>query len=526
MKPFRDQPIRRKLSVALMSTSAVVLMLAATTFIGYEYLDFRADLVRNLSTQADITAESSTALLTFGDEQTAKDTLAVLKSDSHILAAALYQSDGRLFADYRRNDRPPVQLPSSPPREGYLFTPDYLELSRSILVGNRSVGTVYLRSDLELMQARLIRYLTITTAVFMAALLVALWLSSHFQQIITQPILDLAAAAGEVALEKNYATRVESQSRDELGTLVTAFNDMLSQVQQRDAALLAENTDRQQAEAEVRQLNARLEERVLQRTAQLEASNQELLAAKLAAETSSRAKSAFLANMSHELRAPLTVIVGYSELLARSAEERGLHDFVSDLEKVRHYCRHLHSLISDVLDLTKIEADRFEVKPEPVELRTLVDELTATGTVLAKNGNNRFCASIEAGIGTIVTDARLLRQILLNLVSNACKFTKDGDVRVSVTGEYTAVVLSGVCFTITDTGLGIPEVELPRIFQAFYQVDGSATRRSGGTGLGLAIARRLSVLLGGSLDVRSVAGAGSMFCLRLPTTLPPASRTV
>ena len=245
--------------------------------------------------------------------------------------------------------------------------------------------------------------------------------------------------------------------------------------------------------------------------------------AKEAAEAASCAKSAFLANMSHELRTPLNAIIGYSELLAELAEEQGNRAFAADLGKIRYSGTHLLSLISDVLDLAKIEANRFDLVAERVDIKALVQELAVAGAVLAVTGNNRFIAETEAGVEMVVADGRALRQILLNLVSNACKFTQEGTVRLSVTQGRMSTTSPTVCFAVIDTGVGISDADLSRIFEEFHQVDSSATRRVGGTGLGLAIARRLSELLGADLDVESTLGAGSTFRLVVPAPLAEGS---
>ena len=238
--------------------------------------------------------------------------------------------------------------------------------------------------------------------------------------------------------------------------------------------------------------------------------------AKEAAEAASRAKSAFLANMSHELRTPLNAIIGYSELLRDVARDDHLVQFEADLQQIESSGRHLLSLIGDVLDLAKIEAERFEVVCEPMDATEVVEEVVAVGEALVRPRDNRFVVDIEPGPLTILTDARALRQILLNLVSNACTFTEQGEVHLRVHRVRDPHGDTRVAFTVSDTGIGIPADHLPLIFDDFHMVDDSSTRKAGGTGLGLAIVRRLSDLLGGTLRVDSTVGQGSTFELTLP----------
>jgi signal transduction histidine kinase/CheY-like chemotaxis protein len=233
--------------------------------------------------------------------------------------------------------------------------------------------------------------------------------------------------------------------------------------------------------------------------------------AKEAAEEANRAKSVFLANMSHELRTPLNAIIGYSEMLEEEASEVGQQDFIPDLQKIRASGHHLLHLINSVLDLSKVEADKMELHPETFDVAQLIEEVANIVRPLAKKNGDVLDVVCPADIGTLNTDLTKLRQVLLNLLSNACKFTERGTVTLAVErGD------GRIQFFVRDTGIGMTETQQERLFQAFSQVDSSVSQRYGGTGLGLAISRRFCQMMGGDVTVDSVQGQGSTFTVRLP----------
>jgi signal transduction histidine kinase/DNA-binding response OmpR family regulator len=254
---------------------------------------------------------------------------------------------------------------------------------------------------------------------------------------------------------------------------------------------------------------------IKQREAQLAEMVGDLEAARDEAMEASRTKSSFLANMSHELRTPLNAIIGLTELLCDNAARFGTEKALEPLRRVLRAGRHLLSLINDILDLSKIEAGKMDLILESVAIRPIVDEVSGVAQPLAEQNKNALEVDCPDGIGSVHADNMRLRQILLNLLSNACKFTKAGTVRLRVTSVSEAGQ-RWVDFTISDSGIGMTEQQLGRLFQEFSQADASTTRQFGGTGLGLAISRRLCRLMGGDITVTSVPSEGSTFTVRLP----------
>jgi PAS domain S-box-containing protein len=243
-----------------------------------------------------------------------------------------------------------------------------------------------------------------------------------------------------------------------------------------------------------------------------------------AAQAANQAKSAFLANMSHELRTPLNAIIGYSDLLKEDAEDLGCEDFIPDLHRIQTAGKHLLSLISDILDISKIEAGRMELHLENFDPANLIEEVVETVQPLIDKNGNKFEIDRPKDLGVIYADMTKTRQILLNLLSNAAKFTERGTIGLSVEkvkNDKSKILDRGksdayFIFRVTDTGIGIPPEQMKNLFQAFMQGDASTTRRYGGTGLGLTISRHFCLMMGGDIEVASELGCGSIFTVRLP----------
>src|SRR5215510_8952878 len=251
--------------------------------------------------------------------------------------------------------------------------------------------------------------------------------------------------------------------------------------------------------------NARLFSEIAEKSQQLEMASQH--------------KSQFLANMSHELRTPLNAIIGLTEMMVSHAAKFGTEKAQEPLRRVNAAGTHLLSLINEVLDLSKIEAGKLELNPEPVDLARLIDEVIGTAGQLAEKNQNRLDVQAQENLGPLTADSMRLKQILLNLLSNACKFTKEGEVALRV--RKVANGRDWVELAVADSGIGMTAEQQAKLFQDFTQADSLTARRYGGTGLGLALSRKLARMMGGDVTVTSEPGKGSVFAVRLPGGATP-----
>lgn len=241
-------------------------------------------------------------------------------------------------------------------------------------------------------------------------------------------------------------------------------------------------------------------------------------------EAASRHKSDFLASMSHELRTPLNAIIGYSEMLVEEAEDQNQKGFIPDLQKIRASGKHLLELINDILDLSKIEAGKVELFPETFDVKALIEEVASTIQPLIEKNSNVIAINCDDNMDAMYADITKVRQILFNLLSNACKFTELGTITLDAVQDYSQGA-GWLSVSVTDTGIGMTGEQMEKLFQPFSQAEAQTTRKYGGTGLGLAITRQFCELMGGDIQVRSERGKGTEFTVRLPMATPP-SKTV
>jgi signal transduction histidine kinase/DNA-binding response OmpR family regulator len=331
--------------------------------------------------------------------------------------------------------------------------------------------------------------LVVLSLIVLPVIVVALWIARS----ISRPVR-LAASVAEKVAAGDLTANFKITRRDETGQLLTSIRSMTH---------------------DLRELYENMEDKIRQRTLELEKSNLELQRAQELAEEANKTKSAFLANMSHELRTPLNAIIGYSEMLHETAEEDGNPDYLPDLEKIHSAGKHLLELINSVLDISKIEAGKMELYLESATVQPFLGEVVSLIRPLIEKNSNTLVVDAQGDLGSMRVDVTKLRQSLLNLLSNASKFTSQGEVRLAATREL-AGHEEWLRFDVSDTGIGMTPEQKARLFEAFSQADASTTRRFGGTGLGLAISRRFCRMMGGDITVTSEYGKGSRFTIRIP----------
>jgi signal transduction histidine kinase/ActR/RegA family two-component response regulator len=521
MKQLKLRTVRHKLLAVVLITTLAALVAALMAMVGFTLRDYHKSLIADMATQSELLGHITEPALTFDDQRLAEQNLNLLRFHPKVNAAVIYDENGKEFASYNRNGE--MSLPQVPEQDLVRVEGSNLMVFRGIHSDGELLGTVFLRANYELAQ-RMLAYAGIGIGVIGGAMLIALALLVRLQPMVTRPIQEISRVAGDVVANRDYSRRASKTSDDEVGVLVDSFNNMLAEIERRTEQLESSNEaiahevhERRLAQGEVMRLNQQLENRVRERTAQLEIANEELTQAKAAAEHANKAKSSFLSRMSHDLRTPLNAILGFTQLLVLKPERLSTEQLTEYTAYILKAGEHLLALVDEVLDLAKIESGAMTLSLEPVALGNLLKECHELIEPLSAQRNINLTIDYENSL-LVLADQTRLKQVLVNLLSNAIKYNRNAG---SVTVFCSRCENDMVRITVQDTGSGLSEEQVNQLFQPFNRL-GRESGQIEGTGIGLVVTKSLVELMNGRIGVNSKVDSGSAFWIELP--LAPKAR--
>ncbi|MFK5984704.1 MAG: ATP-binding protein [Pseudomonadota bacterium] len=489
---FRTLSLHLKMLFITSITVFTALFCSFILLLLFDAIIHLTDLKKQLTITGKTLSSNIHSSLVFGDQDFANEVMASLNIQENILVATLYKKDNSLFAQYQHTKNIKAQSFNKNLLEGISRQGLSLIYIEKLYLDDRLIGTLSINYQLKSYLYLLLLEASLGFLIFLFSAFVAYKLWLKLQPSITQPIFELLSSIHQITENNDYSLQVPKQVEDELGELIDGFNEMLLQIQNRDKLI----------EANTKQLELRVAERT-----------QELLHEKLKAESANRTKSEFLAMVSHEIRTPLNSIMGFSYITLRSNLSQ---EQINNVENIYQSAESLLGIISDILDFSKIEVGKFEIDIQPFSLNKIIHYIHNSMSVIAAQKGLNFGIDCATNIPKfLLGDAKRLQQILINLVSNAIKFTAQGNVNISITCEHNDSKKTRLAFSVSDTGIGITEEDQHNLFQLFTQVDSSITRKFGGTGLGLAISQQLVMLMGGKIFVSSYIDQGTNFYFSL-----------
>lgn len=518
---FRNLSIRKKLITLMMLISTLILLLVSSIYLFEEIYSSRTFLKREMITLGATLGDSCKKLLMSKEIEATEQILASLSVQPNIRAAYLFDEAGQPVAQYidpsdtqyllkiipRDFSDPSSRFWAELPQPYVTSSWRHFGVFLPIQHDTRQIGSIYLLSDLRDLYGRLSGVVFLVSLLLGLLLFLSWWFSGKLQRPVSAPLLSLVETMSSISQSKDYSLRAKKEGRDEIGLLVDGFNQMLEQIETHRQELVAHQQT--------------LEQTVEDRTEELREMVGVLEQAKQQAEAASEAKSQFLANITHELRTPLIGVLGMNELLFRTAMDEQQRMLASTVQKSGE---DLLTLINNVLDFSKMEAGKMQLEEIEFALyQTLEDVLNLLAGAAAEKRVSLYSHVPLSATCRVLGDEVRVRQILMNLIGNAIKFTEQGEVTVKLDCQRRGDAQAEFSIEIIDTGIGMDAEAQRQAFSVFYQADSSHTRNYGGTGLGLAIVQQLVQLLGGDLSLESSVGTGSCFKVdfRLPLVSDP-----